>query len=175
VGWPAEAPPRWRSPAQLMSAQPRRRRLQRPDLRLIERQTGPDWVLDTIYLLQPVSRRGKAWLEANADGRQWIGSALLVDYGGGSMAAAALEAGLAVTGCGPVYGAMLWTVREHCAPDLTIAQLAARLGFTVQEWRLMENDDRLVPDPDDFWDRAMDLVGGLDAERERRADMAGFN
>jgi hypothetical protein len=132
-------------------------------------------VLDTIYLLQPVNRRGKAWLEANAGGRQWRGGALLVDYGGGSMVAQATDAGLAVSGCGGVVGAMLWTVREHCAPDLTIAQLAARLGFTVQEWRLMELDERLVPDPDGFWDRAMDLVGELDAERERRADVAGFN
>jgi hypothetical protein len=39
----------------------------------------------------------------------------------------------------------------------------------------MEADKRMVPDPDDFWDRAMDLVGELDQERERRADAAGFN
>jgi hypothetical protein len=25
----------------------------------------------------------------------------------------------------------------------------------------MEADERMVPDPDDFWDRAMDLVGEM--------------
>jgi hypothetical protein len=40
---------------------------------------------------------------------------------------------------------------------------AKRLGFSVREWELMEEDERMVPDPDDFWDRAMELVGELDA------------
>jgi hypothetical protein len=53
--------------------------------------------------------------------------------------------------------------------------LTRRLGFTVQQWKLMEADERMVPDPDDFWDRAMDLVGKLDEERECRTDVAELN
>jgi hypothetical protein len=103
---------------------------------------------------------------------------VLIDHGvaaEGSLPAQARNAGLDITGWAPVTGEMFWTLREHCSPDLPLAQLAARLGFTVQQWKLMEADERMVPDPDDFWDPAMDLVGKLDGERKRRADVAGFN
>jgi hypothetical protein len=157
---------------------PARRRLQRPDLRLVERQTGPDWVLDRIYLLQPMTPWGKAWLEAHAAGRPWSDGALVIDpgiYGPGSLLAVAREAGLGLTGCGPVSGAMLEHLRIYGAPELTLAQLARRLGLTVQEWKLVEADERLLADPDDFWTRAMALVDELQNESESRADAAGFN
>jgi Helix-turn-helix domain len=159
-------------------------RLQRPDLRLVQCQTGPDWVLDLVCLLQPMTPRGKAWLDAHADGRQWVEAhvdgrgrinGMVIDRGPDSLLVAASKAGLGVTGCGPVCGDMLHDLREHCAPDLTLTQLAARLGFTVRQWKLMEADERMVPEPDDFWDRAMELVGELDQERERHADAAELN
>jgi hypothetical protein len=40
----------------------------------------------------------------------------------------------------------------------TVAQIERRLGFTVREWKLMEADECMVPDPDAFWERAMVLV-----------------
>jgi len=157
---------------------PSRRRLQRPDLRLVERQTGPDWVLDRIYLLQAMTPRGKAWLEEHANGRQWIDGALVIDpgiYAPGSLVAQASSAGLAVSGCGPVCGAMLEHLRTYGAPDLSLTQLARRLGLTVQEWKLVEADERLLADPDDFWTRAMALVDELQNESEGRADEAALN
>jgi hypothetical protein len=66
---------------------------------------------------------------------------VLIDYGvaaEGSLPAQARNAGLGITGWAPVTGEMFWTLREHCSPDLPLAQLAARLGFTVQQWKLME-------------------------------------
>ena len=51
---------------------------------------------------------------------------------------------------------------------------AARVYRSAVE-ALMEADERMVPDPDDFWDRAMDLVGKLDEERECRTDVAELN
>jgi hypothetical protein len=155
-----------------------RRPLRRPDIRLVQRQTGPDTVLDVIYLLLPVSQRGRAWLEAHANGRQWFDGALAIEpaiCAPGSLLAAARAARLGITGWGPVCGAMLWHLRTYGAPELTLKQLAARLGFTPQEWRLMENDERMIPDPDAFWDRAMRLLDQLQEESEGRASAAEFN
>jgi hypothetical protein len=70
---------------------------------------------------------------------------------------------------------MLYELRVHGAPELTLNQLAARLGFTEQEWQLMEADERMIPNPDAFWDRAMELVDELQEGHERRAGQAGFN
>ena len=83
--------------------------------------------------------------------------------------------GLGITGWAPVTGDMFWTLREHCPPDLPLAQLAAPARVYRSAVEADEADERMVPDPDDFWDRAMDLVGKVDEERERRADVAGFN
>lgn len=147
----------------------RRRELQRPDLRLTE-----------DYLLEPMSPRGEAWLKANANGRQWRNGALVLTgppdvCWPGSLVVTATDAGLAVSGCGPVFGAMLQQVRDACSPELSLTRLAQRLGFTAREWRLMEADERMVPEPDHFWERAMQLVDEVERERERRADAAEFN
>jgi hypothetical protein len=134
---------------------PRRRPLRRPDIRV----EGPR---PEGYLLQAKSERGKVWLEARAEGRHWVGGALLIDHAistNDSLVAQARAAGLGLTGCGPVCGDMLWTLRDQAG--LTVAQIAKLMGFTAQEWRLMEADERMVPDPDAFWDRAMRLLDDL--------------
>ena len=149
-----------------------------PDLRLVQRQTGPNSLLDVTYLLLPLSQRGRGWLEAHADGRQWLEGALVIEpaiYTQDSLLAKASSDGLARTGWGPVCGAMLYEVRINSAPELTLSQLAARLGFTVEEWELMENDERLIPKPDPFWDRAMRLMEELQRKRDGRASAAESN
>lgn len=149
---------------------PRRRRpLRRPDI-CVE---GPR---PEGYLLQAKSERGRVWLEAHAERRPWVGRALLIDHAistNDSLVAQARAAGLGLTGCGPVCGDMLWTLRDQTG--LTVTQIAKLMGFTAQEWRLMENDERMIPHPDAFWDRAMSLVSDLQEESERQAGAAEFN
>jgi hypothetical protein len=56
---------------------------------------------------------------------------------------------------------MLTFVREQAEPYLKLEQLAARLGFSSHEWLEMEAGTRDIPNPDELWDRATDLVIGL--------------
>jgi hypothetical protein len=56
---------------------------------------------------------------------------------------------------------MLTFVREQAAPYLTLEELATRLGFTTDQWLEMEAGTRDIPDPEELWDRATDLVTGL--------------
>ena len=56
---------------------------------------------------------------------------------------------------------MLTFVREQAEPYLTLEELATRLGFTAQQWLEMEVGTRDIPNPDELWDRATDLVIGL--------------
>ena len=128
---------------------PRRRRaLHRPDIRFVQRQTGPDTVLDVIDLMLPISERGRAWLEAHADGREWLEGALVIEpaiYTPGSLLAAARAAGLGITGCGPVCGTMLRNLRIYSTPELTLEQLSSRLGFTTPG--VATNGERRANDP----------------------------
>lgn len=66
---------------------------------------------------------------------------------------------------------MLEHLREYGAPELTLAQLAKRLGLTVEEWKQVEADERLLADPDGFWNDAMALPSKLQEEQ----DTAEFN